>query len=378
MQTKRELIVDKSSGPSDLAGLASKVGLNAAAYRTFSSLRPKLMPAKQEEAQPQLAVAKETAPKPEPAPLPKLEAPPSPLPKIQEEPSQPRSSPKVIAPAAKRLVPLSRWERWGALDSVLNGHGWVAPSKTEHFVRQLPASVFVGACGGVGVTSLVSSLARLSAKRGERALVLDTSAESFLPLFFGSRVPRLSMASYFNSNDPKGSAVHACRWESNAPAADADRWVANCLDQLAIDSDRIMVDNSSNSDISLSDPRFGSLTRVLVLVPDTRCLYGLKRFDETKPALADQTLILLNQFDPSDALHVEIQSRLANRFSHRLIPFAVRQDRLVSAALAEGSTPVDYAPESEVTEDLARLDQWLRSYCFETASDEFIQKVQVL
>ncbi len=370
--------MDKSSEPGDLAELASKAGLNTTAYKTFSNSRLKMMPPKQEESQTKLAIVKDGTPKNDSAALPRLQEELQMLTKLYEELPQLRSSPKAVPPSSKKLMHLSRWERWAALDSVLNGHEWATGAKNAGPEQSLPGCALVGSCAGAGTTSIVASLARLGAKRGERVLLLDDSTESFLSLFFGSRASRIPIASYINSNDPKGAAVHACRREETVLAISSEAWISSCLNQLSLESDRVMLDAGAGNHLSLSDSRIGGVTRVLVLAPDTRSLYGLKRFDNSMQQQSDQTLILLNQFDHSDPLHVEIQARLENRFPHRLIPIVIRRDRMVSAALAEGSTVVDYAPESDATEDLAKLDQWLRSYCLEMSSGEFTQKAQVL
>jgi cellulose biosynthesis protein BcsQ len=99
-----------------------------------------------------------------------------------------------------------------------------------------------------------------------------------------------------------------------------------------------------------------------------------------KEARADHSggpLLLLNQFDQSDPLHTEIRARLANRYPHRLIPIPIRRDRQVPAALAEGMTIIDYAPESSAAEDLIHLDQWFQSRQRQDSSEE-LEKVQIL
>ncbi len=91
--------------------------------------------------------------------------------------------------------------------------------------------------------------------------------------------------------------------------------------------------------------------RIITITPETRCLSRLadfeEEFDDSRPAAElARPLLLLNQFDPSDSLHVEIRSRLERRFAERMIPIAIRNNRAMSAALAEGTTIFDYAPDS--------------------------------
>ena len=82
-------------------------------------------------------------------------------------------------------------------------------------------------------------------------------------------------------------------------------------------------------------------------------LNRLKQQEKTLP------YILLNQFDARQSLHREVRQLLSQQFEDRLIPVAIDFDPDVSAALAHGTTIIDYAPTSPVTEDLYKLNQWL-------------------
>ena len=72
-------------------------------------------------------------------------------------------------------------------------------------------------------------------------------------------------------------------------------------------------------------------------------------------------IYLLNQFDASLPLHVDVREILQEQLGDRLLPFVVRQSPAVSEALAEGMTVVDYAPGSSAAEDYIRLADWFRS-----------------
>ena len=70
---------------------------------------------------------------------------------------------------------------------------------------------------------------------------------------------------------------------------------------------------------------------------------------------------MLNQFDASLPLHLDVREVLRERLGDRLLPFPVRHAPVVSEALAEGMTVMDYASNSAVTEDYARLAGWVKS-----------------
>jgi cellulose biosynthesis protein BcsQ len=70
---------------------------------------------------------------------------------------------------------------------------------------------------------------------------------------------------------------------------------------------------------------------------------------------------VLNQFDPSLPLHLDVREVLREQLGDRLLPFALRRAPAVSEALAEGMTVMDYAPNSIATEDFGSLAGWIKN-----------------
>jgi cellulose biosynthesis protein BcsQ len=70
---------------------------------------------------------------------------------------------------------------------------------------------------------------------------------------------------------------------------------------------------------------------------------------------------VLNQFDPSLPLHLDVREVLREQLGDRLLPFALRRAPAVSEALAEGMTVMDYAPNSTVAEDFGSLAGWVKN-----------------
>jgi len=70
---------------------------------------------------------------------------------------------------------------------------------------------------------------------------------------------------------------------------------------------------------------------------------------------------ILNQFDSSLPLHLDIREILREQLGDRLLTIALRRAPAVSEALAEGMTVMDYAPNSTVAEDFANLAGWVKS-----------------
>ena len=74
-----------------------------------------------------------------------------------------------------------------------------------------------------------------------------------------------------------------------------------------------------------------------------------------------QPMYILNQFDASLPLHLDVREVMRQQLGDRLLPFVIRRSPSVSEALAEGMTVMDYAPGSPVAEDYMNLAGWLRS-----------------
>ncbi len=70
---------------------------------------------------------------------------------------------------------------------------------------------------------------------------------------------------------------------------------------------------------------------------------------------------LLNHFDASLPLHVDIRDTLRRQLGERLLPFTIRGASIISESLAEGMTVVDYAPDAPIVEDYKSVASWLRT-----------------
>jgi cellulose biosynthesis protein BcsQ len=70
---------------------------------------------------------------------------------------------------------------------------------------------------------------------------------------------------------------------------------------------------------------------------------------------------VLNQFDPSLPLHLDVREVLRRQLGDRLLPYVIHRSPAVSEALAEGMTVVDYQPEGAISEDYLNVAKWLRT-----------------
>jgi cellulose biosynthesis protein BcsQ len=165
--------------------------------------------------------------------------------------------------------------------------------------------------------------------------------------------------------DSRNGATHIISKEHSDPAEKPDVWIWKSLDNLAPDSDRIIVDLRPEEFQKDLGNFFKESISVMTLAPDVRSVVALQRWDSLLKAQsgggeeAMLPYLLLNSFDASNSFHLELRDRVATKFGKRLLPITIRQDQQMSHALAQGMTIIDYAPGSPVTEDLYRLADWL-------------------
>jgi cellulose synthase operon protein YhjQ len=261
--------------------------------------------------------------------------------------------------------------RWFALKGVFGQPGDQGDPQTmrQKDVR-VPALAVFSLAGGVGKTSLVATLGRSLSALGERVLLADTTSYGLLPYYFGARDLRPGVVRTFSAPGSGADApvnllsVDTERLENDP--ADMD-WLTEDLQRNARGSNRILVDLATAS-ASLTRRVLRMSPVVLVpIIPDMNSIVTLSVVDgffrnhhgaDGRPV---QPFYVLNQFDPSLPLHLDVREVLRQQLGDRLLPFVLRRSQAVSEALAEGMTVVDYAPNSSVADDYQHLAGWLRS-----------------
>jgi cellulose synthase operon protein YhjQ len=289
--------------------------------------------------------------------------------------AQPRRGQVLIPKEPQpREAPASRWY---ALQSVFAPAEKAAevPVAPPTALEQRPPMVAVfSLAGGVGKTCLVATLGRALSALGERVLLADTAACGLLPLYFGSREFKPGVVRTFS---PPG-ALHGA--ENDAPvhvlSLEAERYPADgdehdpLLGQLLYDgrgANRILVDVATASRDVTSRLFFLNPTVLVPILPDISSVASLGSLEAFLASLASpdarlvEPLYLLNQFDASLPLHLDVREMLRRQLGDRLLPFVLRRSSAVSEALAEGMTVIDYAPDSPAAGDYWNLAGWLRS-----------------
>lgn len=275
--------------------------------------------------------------------------------------NEPESGPQTTPVAATR---------WYALRSIFAPvQSSVDPSSFPAFEQRPPIVVVFSLAGGVGKTCLVATLGRVLSALGEHVLLAETAACGILPFYFGSRELRPGVVRTFF---PPGAFGEDC----DAPVqmlnlqGDGSPGESSQHDPLLADllrdgrgASRIVVDVATANRKWMS--RLLSLrpTLLVPILPDmssVACLGSLEALDASS-ASGEKALYLLNQFDASSPLHRDVRAILQQQLGDRLLPFVLRRSSLVSEALAEGMTLIDYVPGSEVAADYRDLAGWLRS-----------------
>jgi cellulose synthase operon protein YhjQ len=280
--------------------------------------------------------------------------------------SEPAPPAVPIAEASAQPSVGSSPSRWYALHSVL--------ASAEVPVSAPPASSLIGAehgppmvavfslAGGVGKTCLVATLGRALAALEEHVLLMDTAVCGLLPFYFGSHELKPGVIRTFSPPGAQsGAPVQVLNLEAEHYPGESGELdpLLHALPRDGRGVSRVLVDIATASRQVTN--RLLSL-RPTVLVPILPDMSSLASLGSLEAFLSRGALYVLNQFDASLPLHLDVREMLQQKLGDRLLPFVLRRSTAVSEALAEGMTVIDYAPNSEAAEDFRSLADWLRSF----------------
>jgi cellulose synthase operon protein YhjQ len=260
--------------------------------------------------------------------------------------------------------------RWFALRSLYDP-GAVAPEVAQAPVAgRAPVVAVFSLAGGVGKTSVVATLGRALAAMGERMLLVDTASFGLLPFFFGARDQRPGVLRTFSPpGNSADAAVQLITIDPEGLGADApgQELLANEISRYARGANRVIVDLATASGAtSRRIMRMQPLVLVPV-VPDMNSVVSVSSIDaffqhnSSQPGKLIQPYYILNQFDSSLPLNLDVREVLRAQLGDRLLPFVLRRAPAMSEALAEGMTVMDYAPNSSLAEDFNLLAGWVKS-----------------
>jgi cellulose synthase operon protein YhjQ len=262
--------------------------------------------------------------------------------------------------------------RWFALKGVFDhpqdASAEAQPQRAKD--TRAPLLTVFSLAGGVGKTSLVATLGRALSSTGERVLLTDTTSHGLLPFYFGASELRPGAVRTFSP--PAGSPdapIYLVSYDVNQKTGDAaaQEWLDEEMTKNGRNMQRVLVDlTPGGAWVARKLARMNS-TMLVPVAPDMNSVISLQGVEKFFAGMVDgdgrpvSPFYLLNQFDASLPLHLDVREVMRQQLGERLLPFAIRRSPGMSEALAEGMTVMDYAPESAVAADYMNLVSWLRA-----------------
>jgi cellulose synthase operon protein YhjQ len=262
--------------------------------------------------------------------------------------------------------------RWFALKGVFEQPGQEQPEPAP--VRQketrTPILAVFSLAGGVGKTSLVATVGRALSSMGEKVLLTDTTSHGLLPFYFGASELRQGTVRTFSP--PSGSTdapIYLVSYDVDQTGGDdaAQDKLAEEIINNSRGTHRILLDLTPGSSWIVRRMFRLNPTILVPVAPDMNSVISLQTVEKFFHGINDgdgrplQPFYVLNQFDTSLPLHLDVREVLRRQLGERLLPFVIRRAPSVSEALAEGMTVVDYAPDAPVAEDYINVATWLRT-----------------
>jgi cellulose synthase operon protein YhjQ len=261
--------------------------------------------------------------------------------------------------------------RWYALKGVFEGPG---QEQQETPVRQkeirTPVLAVFSLAGGVGKTSLVATLGRALSSLGEKVLLTDTTSHGLLPFYFGASELRQGVVRTFSP--PSGSTdapIYLLSYDVAERGSD-ESGQESLVEEIKVNSKgthRILLDLTPGSGWVARKMARMNPTILVPVAPDMNSVISLQTVEKYFHGTVDadgrplQPYYVINQFDASLPLHLDVREVLRRQLGERLLPFVIRRTPSVSEALAEGMTVMDYAPETPIAEDYQSVAAWLRT-----------------
>jgi cellulose synthase operon protein YhjQ len=268
--------------------------------------------------------------------------------------------------------------RWFALKGVFEQPGQngqdgqdqseAAPIRQKE--TRTPLLAVFSLAGGVGKTSLVATVGRALSSMGEKVLLTDTTSHGLLPFYFGASELRQGTVRTFSP--PSGSTdapIYLVSYDVDQKGSDptAQEQLAEEIINNSRGTHRILLDLTVTSSWIVRRLSRMNPTILVPVAPDMNSVISLQTVEKFFSGVNDgdgrplQPYYVINQFDTSLPLHLDVREVMRRQLGERLLPFVIRRAPAVSEALAEGMTVVDYAPDAPVAEDYLNLATWLRT-----------------
>jgi cellulose synthase operon protein YhjQ len=224
--------------------------------------------------------------------------------------------------------------------------------------------------GGVGKTSLAATLGRALAAQGEKLVLTDTTSHGLLPIYFGAQEIERGVVKSFAARGESADAPISMVIHDFTGRGEGDRQQEMLTEDVLRDApgkQRMVVDLSAGASWLVRRVVDLQPTVLVPIAPDMNSVISVQAVERLFRGMTDNEgravlpFYVLNQFDASQALHLDVREVFRRQLGDRLLRFAIRRSQCVSEALAEGMTVLDYAPDAPVSQDYRDVALWLRS-----------------
>ncbi len=214
--------------------------------------------------------------------------------------------------------------------------------------RRARALVVTTAVSGMGCTTLTATLARYYQSRGEGVLIFDDREDGLLKLHF----------------EAENSAAIPILNRKISPTL-SSTWFQEPMTVHQLDYRWFLMDTKAVTPALVNTRLVPGSCYLVPVLADMRGIKAALALSEQLDSYENEQgrrlpfYFVLNQFDSASRLQEEIRQHLMRRLGSRLAPVTIRWSEEIGAALAEGTTVLDYAPESPASRDFENLGDWL-------------------
>ncbi|MDX1667847.1 MAG: cellulose synthase operon protein YhjQ/BcsQ [Limnobacter sp.] len=235
----------------------------------------------------------------------------------------------------------------------------------------------LSAVGGCGKSSTAISLGQLLALRGRKVCIIETDPVNMLSAQVGN--PEWAKTGLFHWLTGKAGWEQVTHQITDnlllVPFGEASYPDADDLSSQVCKNPALLTDLISDSALTddtlliFDTPRLPngwaeSVMRIsdlnlVLMVPDSASLLSIDKLLPSMLGSRGASYFLMNRFRSNFVLHLDIWTMTKIKLSHRLIPFYLHEDQVLSEAFASGSTLGDYSPSSQLTEGFEKLANWI-------------------
>jgi cellulose synthase operon protein YhjQ len=259
--------------------------------------------------------------------------------------------------------------RWFALKGVFEdaGEELAGMQPVQPIRSAMPLLAVFSLAGGVGKTSLAAAVARGLSLLGERVLLTDTTSQGLLPIYFGLHELRAGEVRRVTSSAEGSVGTISLAMHGHSGEDGRRDLLVEQIVRSGQGNDRVVLDLATGSDWLIRRMADLHPTVLVPIAPDINSVMSLQAVERLFGGILDSQrrpllpLYVLNQFDASLPLHLDIREVFRRRLGNRLAQVAIRRSPTVGEALAEGMTALDYAAEGTVAQDYIDVVAWLRS-----------------